>query len=165
MLHIDPMSTAHDFSLKTITGQEKSLGEYKGRPLLVVNVASKCGFTPQYDGLEKLHKEYGPRGLAVIGIPCNQFGSQEPGSEAEIQEFCRMNFGVSFDLFAKSDVNGPSAVPLYQWLTGSESPAPGAIGWNFEKFLIGKDGKVVKRFSSRIKPESEDLKKNIEAAL
>lgn len=164
-MHSDPMPTAHDFSLKTMSGQEKSLAEYKGRPLLVVNVASKCGFTPQYDGLEKLHKEYGPRGLAVLGIPCNQFGGQEPGSEAEIQEFCRMNFGVSFDLFAKSDVNGPAAAPLYQWFTGSDSPAPGPIGWNFEKFLVGKDGKIVKRFSSRIKPESEDLKRNIEALL
>ncbi len=159
------MATAYDFTLKTIQGEDKSLGAYKGQPLLIVNVASKCGFTPQYEGLEKLHKEFGPKGLAVLGIPCNQFGSQEPGSEAEIQEFCKLNYGVSFDLFAKADVNGPAAVPLYQWLTGADSSTPGPIGWNFEKFLIGKDGTIVKRFSSRIKPESADIRKLIEGSL
>lgn len=159
------MASAFDFSLKTISGEERSLSAYSGRPLLIVNVASKCGFTPQYDGLEKLHQTYGSKGLAILGIPCNQFGGQEPGSEEEIQQFCRMNYGVTFDLFAKSDVNGSGAAPLYQWLTGPESPQPGPVGWNFEKFLIGKDGKILKRFSSRIKPESEDLKKQIESAL
>ena len=156
------MTTAHDFALKTITGTEKKLSDYKGKVLLVVNVASKCGFTPQYQGLEELHKRLAPKGLAILGVPCNQFGAQEPGTEQEIAQFCEINYGVTFDLFAKVDVNGASAHPLYQWLTdGGKAP----IKWNFAKFVVGKDGNVVKRFDSGAKPDSVDLVGAVENAL
>lgn len=132
--------------------------------MLVVNVASKCGYTPQYRGLEKLHETYSPKGLSVVGFPCNQFGAQEPGTNEEILRFCTTNYGVQFDMMEKIEVNGPNAHPFYQWLTANANP-PGKIKWNFEKFLIGKDGAILARFESSVAPESERLRQEIEKAL
>src|SRR5690606_9897744 len=152
----------YNFEAKTIDGKTISLGDWKGKALLIVNVASKCGFTPQYEGLEKLHKDFSNQGFAVLGFPCNQFGSQEPGSENEIQQFCTMNFGVSFPMFAKVDVNGEQAHPIYEYL---KSSLPGVLGtkaikWNFTKFLVDKDGKPIKRYAPQDKPEeiANDIK-------
>jgi glutathione peroxidase len=155
----------YDIPFKAADGSETSLKPFQGKPVLIVNVASKCGFTPQYDGLEKLYQKYKDRGLTVVGFPCNQFGAQEPGSDSEIQSFCKMNYGVTFPVFAKIDVNGSNAHPLYQHLKKEE---PGFLGtegikWNFTKFLVGKDGKVVKRFAPQTKPE--DLEGEIEKTL
>ncbi|MBT8348976.1 MAG: glutathione peroxidase, partial [Sulfurovum sp.] len=141
------------------------LEQYKGNVILIVNVASKCGYTSQYDGLEALYKKYKDQGLVVLGFPCNQFGSQEPGSEAEIQNFCRVNFGVTFPMFSKINVNGDDTHPLYRYL---KSEQPGILGteiikWNFTKFLVSKEGKVIERFGSSIKPIS--LEKEIEVLL
>ncbi len=159
------MTTVYDFEARSIDGRPVPLANYKGRVLLVVNTASACGYTPQLGGLEELHQAYGPKGLAVLGFPCNQFGSQDPGSNAEIAQFCQLNYGVSFPMMAKIDVNGPAADPLYQWL---RTEAPGILGsksikWNFTKFLVGKDGQVIKRYAPTDKPES--LKADIEKAL
>ncbi len=159
------MTTAFDFSARTIDGDEQSLAEYDGKVLLVVNVASKCGFTPQYTGLEALHRKLAPQGFAVIGFPCDQFGHQEPGDEAEIRSFCSLTYDVTFPLFAKIEVNGDSAHPLYRFL---KKEAPGLLGseaikWNFTKFLVDRSGKVVKRYASTDKPES--LEKDIVALL
>ncbi|MFC5496490.1 glutathione peroxidase [Caenimonas terrae] len=159
------MTTAHDFVAHSIDGRTVPLKEFAGKVLLVVNTASACGFTPQFAGLEELHKAYGPQGLAVIGFPCNQFGSQDPGSNDEIAQFCQLNYGVSFPMMAKVDVNGPAADPLFEWL---RTEAPGLLGskaikWNFTKFLVGKDGRVIRRYAPLDKPES--LKGDIEAAL
>lgn len=148
-------NSIYDFEAKTIDGKTVSLGDWKNKALLIVNVASKCGFTPQYEGLEQLHKEYADKGFAVLGFPCNQFGAQEPGQEAEIQTFCTTNFGVSFPMFAKVDVNGDDAHPLYEYLKES---LPGLLGikavkWNFTKFLVDKNGKPVKRYAPQDKPE------------
>ena len=159
------MTTAYDFSAKTIDGNEASLKPYAGKVTLVVNVASKCGFTPQYTGLEAIHKRFKDRGFAVLGFPCDQFGHQEPGDEKEIMNFCSLTYDVSFPMFAKIKVNGDDAHPLYQHL---KSEATGLLGtegikWNFTKFLIGKDGKVVKRYGSIDKPE--DIAKDIEKLL
>jgi glutathione peroxidase len=159
------MTTVYDFEARSIDGRPVPLANYKGRVLLVVNTASACGYTPQLGGLEELHQAYGPRGLAVLGFPCNQFGSQDPGSNAEIAQFCQLNYGVSFPMMAKIDVNGPAADPLYQWL---RTEAPGILGsksvkWNFTKFLVGKDGQVIKRYAPTDKPAS--LKADIEKAL
>jgi glutathione peroxidase len=150
------VTTVYDFTAKTIDGTEQSLEGYRGKALLVVNVASKCGFTPQYTGLEAVHRKFSERGFAVLGFPCDQFGHQEPGDEAEIKNFCSLNYDVSFPLFAKIDVNGPNAHPLYQWL---KSQKPGVLGteaikWNFTKFLIDGNGAVVRRYGSADKPES-----------
>ncbi|MBO3274284.1 glutathione peroxidase [Pseudomonas schmalbachii] len=144
-----------DIPCTTIKGEQKTLSDFGGKALLVVNTASQCGFTPQYKGLENLWRKYKDQGLVVLGFPCNQFGSQEPGSEGEISQFCEMNFGVSFPLFKKIEVNGSDAHPLYVEL---KKRAPGALGsqrikWNFTKFLIGRDGKVIKRFAPLTKPE------------
>ncbi|MCY1415915.1 Hydroperoxy fatty acid reductase gpx1 [compost metagenome] len=144
-----------DIPCTTIKGEQKTLADFGGKALLVVNTASQCGFTPQYKGLENLWRKYKDQGLVVLGFPCNQFGSQEPGSEGEISQFCELNFGVSFPLFKKIEVNGSDAHPLYVEL---KKRAPGALGsqrikWNFTKFLIGKDGKVIKRFAPLTKPE------------
>ena len=160
----DPRTLA-DFTAARPDGSEADLSEFAGKVVLVVNTASKCGFTPQYAGLEALWKQYGPRGLAVIGFPCNQFGAQEPGSAEDIASFCSLNYGVSFPIMAKVEVNGDGATPLYQWL---KAEAPGILGskgvkWNFTKFLIGRDGKVVRRYAPTDKPES--LAKDIEALL
>ena len=155
----------YSFKAKTIDGKEVSLSDYQGKALLIVNVASRCGFTPQYEGLEKLHEKYQGQGLEVLGFPCNQFGAQEPGTEAEIKSFCDLNFGVKFPLFAKIDVNGDNAHPLYKYLTQDKPGILGteAIKWNFTKFLIDKKGEPVKRYASAVKPE--DLQGDIEAVL
>ncbi len=157
------MPSFHDFTVKTIDGKPKSLRDYQGHPVLVVNVASECGLTPQYTGLEKLYKHYKDQGLVVLGLPCNQFGAQEPGSEAEIKQFCEVKYGVDFPLTSKIDVNGSNADPLYKWLRDASGGAD--IQWNFEKFLIGKDGRVVKRYSPKTVPEDAGLKADIQAAL
>jgi glutathione peroxidase len=152
-------------SLHTITGDEVPLSSYAGNVLLIVNVASKCGFTKQYSGLQGLHEEFAPQGLVVMGFPCNQFGHQEPGDDKDIQSFCTLNYGVSFPMFAKIEVNGPQADPLYQWLKNSRPGLLGteAIKWNFTKFLVGRDGEVLKRFAPNTAPE--DLRDNIKDAL
>jgi glutathione peroxidase len=159
------MATAYDFSARDIQGQEKSLDDYRGKVLLVVNVASKCGFTPQYAGLEKLWRQYRERGLVVLGFPCDQFGHQEPGDEAEIQNFCSLTYDVDFPMFAKVEVNGGGAHPLWKWLKDEKGGllGIGAIKWNFTKFLVGRDGKVLKRYAPTDTPES--LARDIEAAL
>jgi glutathione peroxidase len=157
--------TIYDFTVKDAEGGEFKLAGLKGKVALIVNVASKCGFTPQYTGLEELHKKYAARGLAVIGFPCNQFGGQEPGTNQEIQHFCRLNYGVSFPVLGKLEVNGPGADPLYAYLKNS---APGVLGseaikWNFTKFLVDRSGKVLARYAPATKPE--ELAQDIEKAL
>lgn len=159
------MTTVHDFTAEDIQGSEVPLEQYRGRVLLVVNTASQCGFTPQYKGLQKLYEQYRDQGLEILGFPCNQFGQQEPGDASEIGEFCEMNFGVSFPLFGKIDVNGDAAHPLFEHL---KSEAPGVLGskaikWNFTKFLVDRAGNVVKRYGSKDKPE--DIARDIEALL
>lgn len=159
------MSTAYDFDAIDIDGKPVSLDQYRGKALLIVNVASKCGFTPQYTGLEKLWREYRERGLVVLGFPCDQFGSQEPGDESEIKNFCSLTYEVDFPMFAKVEVNGDGAHPLWKWLKKEKGGLLGfdAIKWNFTKFLVGRDGKVLKRYAPTDKPES--LAGDIEAAL
>jgi glutathione peroxidase len=159
------MTTVFDFSADNIAGEKVDLSQYRGKVLLVVNTASKCGFTPQYKGLQGLYTKYREQGLEVLGFPCNQFGHQEPGDSAQINEFCEINFGVDFPLFGKIDVNGADAHPLYKHL---KSQAPGLLGskgvkWNFTKFLVNRDGEVVKRYAPTDKPES--LAKDIEKLL
>lgn len=158
-------TSIYDIPLVDINGNDTSLAEHKGKVMLIVNVASKCGYTRQYEGLEKLHKQYSDKGVVVLGFPCNQFGGQEPGSETEIMEFCRLTYGVSFPMYSKIKVNGDDRHPLYELLAGKASPFPGNIGWNFSKFLIGKDGTIAKRYSSRVKPLSEELLADIEKEL
>lgn len=154
----------YQFTVKTIDGKDISLDEYKGKVLLVVNVASKCGFTSQYKGLEELYKTYGEQGLVVLGFPCNQFGGQEPGTNEEIAEFCSVNFGVSFPMFDKIDVNGQNAHPLYKYLkSNAKGMLNDEIKWNFTKFLIDKNGLVVDRFATQTTPES--IAKHIEELL
>jgi glutathione peroxidase len=150
------MSGVYDFSVNNIAGESVSLDAYKDKVLLIVNTASKCGFTPQYKGLEALYQQYKDQGLEILGFPCNQFGKQEPGDSEEISGFCELNFGVTFPLFEKIEVNGDGAAPLYDYL---KEGAPGLLGsksvkWNFTKFLVGRDGQVVKRFAPKDKPES-----------
>jgi glutathione peroxidase len=159
------MSTVYDFSATTIDGRQRPLAEFQGKILLVVNVASECGFTPQYAGLEALYREHRDRGFAVLGFPCNQFGAQEPGDEAQISQFCETRFQVSFPMFAKIDVNGPDAHPLYAFLKSAEPGLLGteAIKWNFTKFLVGRDGRVLKRYAPATKPEAIDA--DVRAAL
>ena len=158
------MSTLYDFTVDDIQGEPVSLDRYRGKVLLVVNTASKCGFTPQYKGLEGLYRKYRERGLEVLGFPCNQFGHQEPGDEAEISDFCERNFGVTFPLSSKVEVNGDGAHPLFDWLKDSKGGLLGdKIKWNFTKFLIGKDGVPIDRYAPTTKPES--LRGDIEAAL
>ncbi|MBW3550836.1 MAG: glutathione peroxidase [Proteobacteria bacterium] len=159
------MTTAFDFSAADIDGRPRTLEEFRGKVLLIVNVASQCGFTPQYAGLETLWREYGPRGLVVLGFPCDQFGHQEPGEEAEIKDFCSLRYEVSFPMFSKVEVNGGGAHPLWRWLKDEKAGFLGieAIKWNFSKFLVGRGGEVIKRFAPADKPES--LAGDIEAAL
>jgi glutathione peroxidase len=159
------MTTVHDFSAQTIDGKPLKLADFKGKVLLVVNTASQCGFTPQYKGLETLHKKYSGGGFAVLGFPSNQFGQQEPGPDSEIAQFCEMNYGVTFPMFSKVDVNGANAHPLYKYLTSEKKGLLGseAIKWNFTKFLIGKDGAVIERYAPTTKPE--EIAKDIERAL
>jgi glutathione peroxidase len=159
------MPTVYEFQAQQINGQPVDLSQYKGQVMLIVNTASACGFTPQFAGLEALHKTFGERGLAVLGFPCNQFGGQDPASNDKIAEFCQLNYGVSFPMMAKVEVNGSTAHPLYQWLCAE---APGLLGtkaikWNFTKFLVGRDGQVLKRYAPTDKPAS--LSQDIEAAL
>jgi glutathione peroxidase len=159
-------SSPLDVTMKTIDGKEVNLAnKYDGKVVLVVNVASQCGLTPQYEGLEAMHKKYGPQGLAVVGFPCNQFGAQEPGTEAEILQFCRAHYDVSFDMFSKIEVNGTNNAELYKRLTGEGAKHPGNISWNFEKFLIGRDGQVVARFAPRTEPDDPKLVQAIEKEL
>jgi len=159
------MATLYDFSAQTIDGKTRKLADYRGQVLLVVNTASRCGFTPQYKGLEELYERFKGRGFAVLGFPCNQFGAQEPGPESEIAEFCEMNYGVSFPMFAKVDVNGDNAHPLFRHLAAARKGLLGsqAIKWNFTKFLIGRDGQVIDRYAPTTTPES--IAKDIERAL
>ncbi|MCH1884021.1 glutathione peroxidase [Agrococcus sp. ARC_14] len=158
------MTTLSDFQAEALTGGEVNLGDYDGKVVLVVNTASECGFTPQYEGLEQLWKELGDQGLVVLGFPSDQFGHQEPGTETEIAEFCQRNYGVSFPMFAKIEVNGPGTHPFYQWLKSEKKGmVGGAIKWNFTKFLIGRDGTVLERYGSVKKPE--ELRGDIEQAL
>jgi glutathione peroxidase len=159
------MATAYDFSARDIDGQERSLADFRGKVLLIVNVASKCGFTPQYAGLETLWRRYRDLGLVVLGFPCDQFGHQEPGDEAEIKDFCSLTYDVDFPMFAKVEVNGGGAHPLWKWLKDEKGGllGIGAIKWNFSKFLVGRDGRVLKRYAPTDTPES--LAKDIEAAL
>ena len=159
------MTTAYDFSAKTIDGKDQSLAEYKGKAMLVVNTASKCGFTPQYTGLEKLWKKYQDQGLVVLGFPCDQFGHQEPGDEEEIRNFCSLSYDVSFPLYSKIEVNGANAHPLYKWLKAEKSGLLGLDGikWNFTKFLVDKNGKVIKRYAPTDTPEK--IEKDLAAVL
>ena len=159
------MTTVYDFDALQIDGKKVALKHFQGKVMLIVNTASACGFTPQFDGLEKLHKAYGKQGLVVIGYPCNQFGGQDPGSQAEIESFCSLNYGVDFPMMAKVEVKGAGADPLFKWLTAE---APGLLGtefikWNFTKFLVGRDGQVIGRYGPQARPES--LAADIEAAL
>ena len=159
------MTTVYDFEALQINGKPIALKKFAGKPMLIVNTASACGFTPQFAGLEELHKTYGKKGLVVLGFPCNQFGAQDSGANSEIAEFCQLNYGVSFPMMEKIDVNGDGAHPLYQWLA---KEAPGLLGtkaikWNFTKFLVGKDGAVLKRYAPTDTPAS--MADDIEAAL
>lgn len=159
------MSTIYDFSAKALDGREIPLANFKGEVLVVVNTASNCGYTPQYEGLEALYRKYHAQGFVVLGFPCNQFGAQEPGSEAEIAQFCTQNYGVSFPMFAKIEVNGTGAHPLYRFLKGEAKGILGseAIKWNFTKFLVGRDGSVAARFAPSVAPK--DIEKDIEKLL
>ena len=159
------MTDAYDFSAKNIDGEEKSLSAYRGKAMLIVNTASKCGFTPQYQGLETLYGKLHREGLEILGFPCNQFGGQEPGDEKEIAQFCELNFGVTFPMFAKVDVNGDNAAPLFKFLKAEKPGLLGseAIKWNFTKFLVDREGNVVKRYAPNDTPES--IAKDIEKLL
>ena len=155
----------YEFKVQTITGDKTGLGTYENQVMLIVNTASKCGFTPQYEGLEALYAKYKDQGLVVLGFPCNQFGHQEPGNESDIQEFCQLNYGVSFPMFAKVDFNCDDADPLFKYLKKNKKGILGSekIKWNFTKFLVNRDGKVVDRFAPTVKPK--DLEKDIESLL
>jgi glutathione peroxidase len=155
----------YDIPLKDIDGKDTSLKPYQGKVMLIINVASKCGFTPQYAALEAIYQKYKGQGLVVLGFPCNQFAHQEPGTDLEIKQFCTSKYDVTFPMFDKLEVNGANRHPLYVLLAGKESPFPGNIGWNFTKFLVGRDGKILKRFESKVKPDSPEVIQAIEAAL
>ncbi|MDY0933481.1 glutathione peroxidase [Pseudomonas viridiflava] len=159
------MSAFHDIKLKALDGQELSLAPFKDKAVLVVNVASKCGLTPQYAALENLYQQYKDKGLMILGLPCNQFAGQEPGTEQEIAEFCELNYGVTFPLGEKLEVNGPHRHPLYRLLAGEGAEYPGDITWNFEKFLVRKSGEVIARFSPRTAPDDPAVILAIEKAL
>jgi glutathione peroxidase len=161
------MKSVYDFTMKDIDGKEVSLSDFKGKVLLIVNVASKCGFTGQYAGLEKLFTTYADRGLVVLGFPANNFMGQEPGTEAEIKKFCTLNYGVTFPMFAKISVKGKTIDPFYSFLTAKETNPDfaGSISWNFNKFLIGRDGAIVGRFGSRTVPDDKELVGAVEQAL
>jgi glutathione peroxidase len=156
------MTTVHDFTMTDIDGKPMPLAQFKGKVLLLVNVASACGLTPQYSGLQKIHANKSAEGFSVIGLPCNQFGAQEPGSEAEIRDFCSTKFNVTFPMTSKIEVNGPNRHPLYQYLI---SKFPGDITWNFEKFLVDRSGEVIARFEPKQGPMNEDLRAAINNAL
>jgi len=158
---------ALSFTMESLAGEKVDLSKYRGKVVLMVNVASECGATPQYGPLQSLYSKYQDKGLVVLGFPCNQFGSQEPGTAAEIQQFCTANYGVTFPMFAKIDVNGDDAAPLYKYLTSKETNPKhaGRVGWNFEKFLIGRDGQIVERFPTPVDPASDDVIEAIEREL
>jgi len=162
-----PAASIYDYSVRTIDGSPESLSGYKGKTVLIVNVASKCGYTPQYAGLQKLYAKYKDRGFVILGFPANNFGAQEPGTNAEIKTFCSRTYNVTFPMFSKISVKGEDKAPLYHFLTETSPNAAthGDIQWNFTKFLIGKDGKVVARFEPDVTPESAEMEKAIEAAL
>ena len=166
-LNVAAADTLYEISLKTIDGKEASMKDYKGKVVLLVNVASKCGLTPQYEGLERLHERYAERGFTVLGVPCNQFLGQEPGSAEEIAEFCSATYGVTFPMTEKVEVNGDGRHPLYERLVGFADAEghSGDIRWNFEKFLVGRDGAVVARFSPQTEPESAEVVAAVEKAL
>jgi len=155
----------YDVPLKDIDGKYTSLKPFEGKVILVVNVASKCGFTPQYTGLEALYNKYKDQGLVIVGFPCNQFNKQEPGTSEEIKQFCSSKYSVTFPLFEKLEVNGPGRHALYDILAGTTSPFPGDIKWNFTKFLVSKDGKILNRFASQVKPDAPELTQAVESAL
>jgi len=155
----------YDLTATNIDNESTNLEAYSGKVLLIVNVASKCGFTGQYENLESLYQKYKDDGLVILGFPCNQFGGQEPGTSEDIKSFCSLNYGVSFPMFEKVEVNGPNQHPLFALLTGEDSPFPGKIKWNFSKFLIGRDGEILARFGSMTNPESSKITKAVEAAL
>jgi glutathione peroxidase len=157
----------YDFDARTIDGEERSLDDYRGRVLLVVNVASKCGLTPQYAALERVHRKYAQRGFSVLGFPCNQFAGQEPGSDAEVREFCSTRYDVTFPLFSKIDVNGAGRAPLYAWLTSQATkPDPGGdVAWNFAKFVIDRNGAVRARFAPPVAPDADEVLAAIDRAL
>ncbi len=158
--------SVYEFKVKNIEGKDVDLSEYKGKVLLIVNVASKCGATPQYDPLQALYKKYADKGLVVLGFPANNFGGQEPGTDTEIAEFCTSKYSVEFPMFSKVSVKGDDKAPLFSYLTSAENPdKQGDIGWNFEKFLIGKDGKLIRRFATKVDPTNADLVAAIETAL
>ena len=161
------MTTVHDFDVTTIDGQPKKLGDYNGKALLLVNVASRCGLTPHYTGLEALHRKFASRGFSVLGFPCNDFGAQEPGTESEIKEFCQSRYDVSFPLFAKIHVKGADQAPLYKFLTAQRSApdGPGEVAWNFAKFVVGPDGTVRARFAPNVEPLAPELVSAVETAL
>lgn len=167
ILAAEKVSPVLNHKVKSIKGEEVDLSKYQGKVVLVVNVASKCGATPQYKQLESLNDKYKDKGLAILGFPCNQFGGQEPGTEEEIVKFCKSTYDVSFDMFAKVDVNGPDASPVYKTLTSKESDPKfaGDIKWNFEKFLIGRNGEIVARFPTRTSPDAPEVIKAIEGEL
>ena len=164
-LSLSAADLLYDIPLKDIDGKDTTLKPNEGKVMLVVNVASKCGYTPQYTALEAIYKKYEPQGLVVCGFPCNQFGGQEPGTDAEIKQFCSSKYDVTFPMFDKLEVNGANRHPLYVLLAGAGSPFPGDIKWNFTKFLVGRDGKILNRFDSAVKPDSAEVTKAIEAAL
>ncbi len=157
------MSTLHDFTAKTLSGDSKSLADFRGKTVLVVNVASQCGLTPQYAKLQEIYTKYHDRGLEILGFPCNQFMGQEPGTEAEIKTFCETSYGVTFPLFSKIDVNGETAHPLYQWLKGATGGDE--VAWNFEKFLVSREGSVLERFSPKVTPDDTKILSAIERSL
>jgi glutathione peroxidase len=159
------MPNLYEIPLKDIHDKDAPLKNYKGKVLLLVNVASKCGYTPQYKGLESLYKQFKDQGLVVVGIPSNDFGGQEPGTPEEIQAFCEKNYGVTFPLMSKVKVKGPEKHALYGALTGENSPFPGEVKWNFGKFLVGRDGKIIARYDSKVAPDSPELIKAVENAL
>ena len=163
----DKVPAALNFKMDRLDGKSANLADYKGKVVMIVNVASKCGLTPQYEALEGLHEKYADKGLAVLGFPANEFGKQEPGTNEEIAEFCKENYGVKFDMFSKVVVKGEDKCPLYTFLTSKETNPKfaGDISWNFEKFLINREGEVVARFSPKVKPDSEEVIKAIEAEL
>jgi glutathione peroxidase len=162
---VQASSSLYDIPLKDIDGKDTSLKAYRGKVLLVVNVASKCGLTPQYAALESVYKKYQDQGLCVLGFPCNDFAGQEPGNNEQIKEFCSTKYDVTFPLFDKLHVKGPEQHPLYVALSGKESPFPGDVKWNFGKFLIGRDGKIIKRFEPTVKPDAPEVLSAIENAL
>lgn len=154
----------YSLTMKSLDGKPVELAKYKGKAVLFVNVASKCGYTPQYAGLQKLHEQYKDKGLVVVGVPANEFGKQEPGSDSQIQEFCSKNYGVTFDMMSKVSVKGPDICPLYQYLT-THAAEKGDVSWNFEKFLVNKNGEIVGRYKSKVKPDDKKLIEDIEAAI